>query len=69
MQVGDSLGMVVYGEDSTVKVTMEDMIRHCQAVVKGADGPLVVGDLPFGSYLTPQDAAVNATRKTNVLIN
>lgn len=48
--VGDSLGMVVLGYDSTVPVTMEDMLHHCSAVRRGAPDGFVVGDMPFGSY-------------------
>ena len=49
--VGDSLGMVVLGLDSTVPVTMEQMLHHATAVSRGTTGALVVGDMPFGSYL------------------
>lgn len=49
--VGDSLGMVVLGLDSTVPVTMEQMLHHATAVSRGAVSALVVGDMPFGSYL------------------
>ena len=48
--VGDSLGMVVLGYDSTVPVTMEEMLHHCRAVRRGGGQTLVVGDMPFGSY-------------------
>lgn len=61
--VGDSLGMVVLGYDSTVPVTMEDMLHHTKAVVRGSDRPLVVTDLPFMSYQTSvEDAMRNAGR-------
>jgi 3-methyl-2-oxobutanoate hydroxymethyltransferase len=61
--VGDSLGMVVMGLDGTVEVTMENMIHHIQAVVRGCKGPLVVGDMPFMSYNTSiRDAIINAGR-------
>ncbi|HCR86157.1 MAG TPA: 3-methyl-2-oxobutanoate hydroxymethyltransferase [Alphaproteobacteria bacterium] len=48
--VGDSLGMVIYGFDSTLPVTLEMMINHAKAVVKGSNKALVVVDMPFGSY-------------------
>lgn len=48
--VGDSAGMVVHGHDTTLPVTMEDMLLHCKAVARGASRPLLIGDLPFGSY-------------------
>ena len=55
--VGDSLGMVVHGLPSTVGVTLEMMLLHTQAVVRGADHAAVVADLPFGSYqASPQQA-------------
>jgi 3-methyl-2-oxobutanoate hydroxymethyltransferase len=61
--VGDSLGMVVMGLDSTVEVTMEHMIHHIKAVVRGCKGPLIVGDMPFMSYNTSvRDAIQNAGR-------
>ena len=61
--VGDSLGMVVLGYESTIPVTMEDMIHHTKAVVRGVQHALVVGDMPFMSYqVTPEDALRNAAR-------
>lgn len=61
--VGDSLGMVVLGYDSTIPVTVDDMIHHGKAVVRGAKRAHVVVDMPFGSYQTGwQDAMRNATR-------
>ncbi|MDO8945647.1 MAG: 3-methyl-2-oxobutanoate hydroxymethyltransferase [Desulfocapsaceae bacterium] len=61
--VGDSLGMVVLGYDSTVPVTMDEMIHHAAAVRRGAPGAFVIGDMPFGSYQSsPRDAIINGTR-------
>lgn len=48
--VGDSLGMVVLGYDSTLPVTMEDMLHHIKAVVRGSKLAMIVGDMPFMSY-------------------
>src|SRR4030042_3971510 len=48
--VGDSLGMVVLGYESTLPVTMEDMLHHAKAVVRGTKNALVVGDMPFMTY-------------------
>ncbi|MBU3984757.1 MAG: 3-methyl-2-oxobutanoate hydroxymethyltransferase, partial [Proteobacteria bacterium] len=60
---GDSLGMVVLGYDSTVPVTMDEMIHHAAAVRRGAPGGFVIGDMPFGSYQSsPRDAIINGTR-------
>src|SRR2546423_13806435 len=61
--VGDSLGMVVLGYPTTVPVTMDDMVRHAAAVSRGATRPLLIGDMPFGTYQTgPSDALRNAAR-------
>jgi len=61
--VGDSLGMAVLGYNSTVPVTMEDMVHHTKAVVRGAKDTFVVVDMPFGSYNTGiTDAVRNANR-------
>jgi len=61
--VGDSLGMVVMGLDGTVAVTMEHMIHHIKAVVRGCKGPLIVGDMPFMSYnISVEEAVRNAGR-------
>lgn len=61
--VGDSLGHVVLGYDSTIPVTMEDMIHHGRAAVRGAEHPMVVVDLPFMSYqVSVEEAIRNAGR-------
>ena len=61
--VGDSLGNVVLGYDSTIPVTMDDMIHHCKAVVRGAEHAMVVGDMPFMTYhISMEDAMRNAAR-------
>ena len=60
--VGDSVGMVCLGHDTTVPVTLDDMLHHCKAVTRAASRPVVVGDMPFGTYLTPQQAAETACR-------
>ena len=61
--VGDSLGMVVLGHTTTVPVTMDDMVRHAAAVSRGASRPLLVGDMPFGSYqASAEEALRNAAR-------
>ncbi|MGZ4122398.1 MAG: 3-methyl-2-oxobutanoate hydroxymethyltransferase, partial [Tumebacillaceae bacterium] len=61
--VGDSLGMVVLGYDTTLPVTMEDMIHHTKAVTRGAKQTMIVTDLPFLSYhISTPEAVRNAGR-------
>ncbi|MDH5332605.1 MAG: 3-methyl-2-oxobutanoate hydroxymethyltransferase [Thermoleophilia bacterium] len=61
--VGDSLGMTMLGYDSTLPVTMEDMIRHAQAVRRGAPGAWLIGDMPYMSYQPSVETAIrNAGR-------
>jgi 3-methyl-2-oxobutanoate hydroxymethyltransferase len=61
--VGDSLGMVMLGYESTIPVTMEEMIHHTKAVVRGAKKALIIGDMPFMSYhISVPDALHNAAR-------
>lgn len=61
--VGDSMGMVVYGYQGTIPVTMDMCINHCQAVRRGAPNTYIIGDLPFGSYHeSVADAVHNAVR-------
>jgi len=60
--VGDSLGMVVQGRDSTVPVSMDDMVYHSAIVARGRRRALLMVDMPFMSYATPQQAMVNAAR-------
>ncbi|KNF09025.1 3-methyl-2-oxobutanoate hydroxymethyltransferase PanB [Gottschalkia purinilytica] len=61
--VGDSLGMVVLGHDSTLQVTIDDMIYHLKAVSKGSKNALIIGDMPFLSYhVSPKEAVKNAGR-------
>jgi 3-methyl-2-oxobutanoate hydroxymethyltransferase len=60
--IGDSLGMTVLGYDSVIPVTMEQMIYHIEAVARGNHKSLIIGDLPFMTYATPEQALANATR-------
>ncbi len=60
--VGDSLGMVVLGYDSTVPVTMEDMVHHTKAARRGAPEAFLIADMPFLSYATVPQALENAAR-------
>jgi len=58
--VGDSLGQVVLGYETTVRVTMAEMIHHTKAVVRGTSRALIIGDMPCLSYSTPDEALDNA---------
>ena len=58
--VGDSLGMVVQGHDTTLPVTLDEMVYHTRMVARGARRALVVGDLPFGSYQSGPERAVES---------
>jgi 3-methyl-2-oxobutanoate hydroxymethyltransferase len=61
--VGDSVSMVELGHATTLPVTVDDMLYHCKAVARGANRPLLVGDMPFGSYEgSPETAYNNAVR-------
>lgn len=61
--VGDSVGMTMLGYETTVGVTMDDMVHHIRPVVKGAPHTFIVGDMPFGSYQeSPEQAIHNACR-------
>lgn len=58
--VGDSLGMVLQGHDSTVPVTLETMAYHTESVMRGNQGSLIMSDLPFMTYATPEQALDSA---------
>ena len=60
--VGDSLGMVVQGHDTTIPVTMDDMVYHCRSVARGRSRALLMADLPFMSYSTHDEALRNSAR-------
>jgi len=60
--VGDSLGMVVRGNDSTIPVTIADLVYHIQSVSRGNSNALIIGDMPFMSFSTPHQALENATQ-------
>ncbi|HDP89787.1 MAG TPA: 3-methyl-2-oxobutanoate hydroxymethyltransferase [Thioalkalivibrio sp.] len=60
--VGDSLGMVVQGHDTTVPVTVEDVLYHTRCVARGCERALLMADMPFMSYPTPERALDNAAR-------
>lgn len=60
--IGDSLGMVLQGHDSTLPVSIDDMIYHTQCVARGVDTTLVLSDMPFMSYATKEQAFSNAAK-------
>ena len=60
--VGDSLGMVIQGHDTTVPVTVDDMVYHTRLVARGLRHAFLVADLPFMSYASPEQALVNGVR-------
>jgi 3-methyl-2-oxobutanoate hydroxymethyltransferase len=60
--VGDSLGMVIQGHDTTVPVTVDDVIYHTRSVARGIIHPFLIADMPFMSYTTPVQALENAVR-------
>ena len=67
--VGDSVGNVILGYETTVEVSLEEMVIFCSAVKRGAPNKFVVGDLPFGSYATLEkgiDSAIQLFQKSKV---
>ena len=60
--VGDSLGMVIQGHDTTVPVTLEHVIYHCRAVAKGLYRPFLMADMPFMTYTSQEQALQNSVR-------
>lgn len=63
--VGDSLGMVMQGHDSTIPVTVDDMVYHTKMVSRAREKALLIADLPYHSYLSKEDALKNARRLTD----
>ena len=61
--VGDSLGMVVQGHDSTLPVSIDDMVYHTRCVARGAKQPMIVGDLSFGSYQVSREQAFTSAAR------
>ncbi|MFO7277552.1 MAG: 3-methyl-2-oxobutanoate hydroxymethyltransferase [Pseudomonadota bacterium] len=60
--VGDSLGMVIQGHDTTVPVTMDHIVYHCRAVARGLHRPFLIADMPFMSYPSKEQALTNSVR-------
>ena len=60
--VGDSLGMVIQGHDTTVPVTMDQMVYHCAATARGLQRAFLMADLPFASYTSREQALTNSVR-------
>lgn len=60
--IGDSLGMVLQGDDDTLQVTVDDIAYHTRAVRRGVDRAFVLADMPFMSYATPESAYTNAAK-------
>jgi 3-methyl-2-oxobutanoate hydroxymethyltransferase len=61
MLVGDSVSNVLLGHPTTLQVTMDEMLHHARAVSRGSSNALLIGDLPFGSYNSPEEALENGT--------
>ena len=66
--VGDSLGMVIQGQESTVPVTVNDMVYHSRNVVRGSEKAFVIADLPFMSYANIDQAISNAAPPSSLTI-
>ncbi|AGA64390.1 3-methyl-2-oxobutanoate hydroxymethyltransferase [Liberibacter crescens BT-1] len=62
MLVGDSVGMTVQGEKTTLSVTVEQMVYHTRCVRKGAPNAFIITDMPFMTYATPEQACINAAK-------
>lgn len=60
--IGDSLGMVLQGQDDTLPVTIEEMVYHTKSVHRGVENTLIISDMPFMSYATKEQAYENATK-------
>jgi len=60
--IGDSLGMVLQGQDDTLPVSINDMVYHTQCVKRGVENALIIGDMPFMSYATKEQALTNAAK-------